>query len=142
MEITLDRSSETPLYRQLHAGIAGRIRTGDLTPGAQLPSVRSLARTLRVSPITVVQAYNALAAEGLIGASAGRGTFVRIVSDDGGPDPALRPTNDFAGGSESRDEWQSSMPVYLRAPRIAAMQSLLRPGRMCGVRSYAGGRTG
>ncbi|TMI90224.1 MAG: PLP-dependent aminotransferase family protein [Bacillati bacterium ANGP1] len=139
MQIALDRSSEIPLYRQLHAGIAGRIRAGDLTPGAQLPSVRNLAKTLRVSQITVVQAYNALAAEGLIGASAGRGTFVRAIADEGGPDPALRRTNDSPGGSESRDDWQSSMPVYLRAPRIGAMQSLLRPGRRPGTISLAGG---
>src|SRR5437588_33657 len=140
MDITLDRSSETPLYRQVHAGIGGRIRSGDLTPGAKLPSVRGLARTLRVSPITVVQAYNALAAEGLIGASPGRGTFVRTPSDDGGgADPALRPTGEFSGGPESRDEWQSSMPVYLRAPRLAAGHRCLR-AHGCGAGGLRAGR--
>src|SRR5438270_336776 len=96
MQIALDRSSEIPLYRQLHAGIAGRIRAGDLTPGAQLPSVRNLAKTLRVSQITVVQAYNALAAEGLIGASAGRGTFVRAIADER-PAPGRSQNEPFGG---------------------------------------------
>ena len=85
MDVTLDRGSETPLYRQLHRALADRIRTGDLVPGAQLPSVRFLAKALRVSPITVVQAYNALAVEGLTNATVGRGTFVRAAADDGGP---------------------------------------------------------
>ena len=139
MDLTLDRGLETPLYRQLQSALAGRILAGDLEPGSRLPSVRSLAMTLGVSPITVVQAYNALSAEGLIHAAVGRGTFVKAAALEPGP---LGDLSQPAGAPSARqrgDEWQSSMPVYLRAPRISAMQALLRPGRQPGTISLAAG---
>ncbi|HLW61236.1 MAG TPA: PLP-dependent aminotransferase family protein [bacterium] len=139
MDISLNRGSDTPLYRQLHGALADRIGTGDLAPGFRLPSVRGLAKVLGVSPITVVQAYNALAADGLIHASAGRGTFVRVAPAEAVFQSEGRHHESSALAAQRDDEWQSSMPVYLRAPRIAAMQSLLRPGRRPGMISLAAG---
>jgi DNA-binding transcriptional MocR family regulator len=142
MNIELDRTAELPLYRQLHREISRRINAAEIPIGARLPSVRVLAKHLSVSPITVVQAYNALTADGLVRASVGRGTFV------GGPgtespqarDPSLsdpRPETQVAGSQN--DEFHSTTPVHLRAPRINAMQALLRPARRHGVISLAGG---
>src|SRR5256885_4884620 len=51
----------------------------DLKPGDALPSVRTLARRLRVNPATVVQAYRELDAEGFVEMRQGAGTFVREV---------------------------------------------------------------
>ena len=138
MELSLNRTSETPLYRQLHDAITQRIRNGEMQEGRQLPSVRALATALSVSPITVVQAYNALAADGLVHATVGRGTFVGssirdlVHHAERRADVPLEP-------AERDGEWQSALSVYLRAPRIAAMQTLLRPGRRPGVISLAGG---
>src|SRR5262245_53706741 len=71
----IDRTSEIPLYRQLHQAMKEQIRSARIPAGARLLSVRELARRLSVSPITVVQAYDALAADGLVHARLGRGTF-------------------------------------------------------------------
>jgi DNA-binding transcriptional MocR family regulator len=136
-EIRLERGSDEALYRQLQSVLAGRIRAGELEPGTRLPSVRALAKTLSVSPITVVQAYNALAGEGLVRPSLGRGTFVATRPDGGrtgGDDVQDRASP--AGGSEQAG---LASQVHLRAPRISAMQTLLRPGRRPGVISLAAG---
>ncbi len=138
MMIDLQRDSDTPLYRQLHSGLSRRIRSGDLKPGSRLPSVRSLAHRLGVSLITVIQAYDALAAEGLIYAAVGRGTFVGT--------PAAIPSAEEARNGEAPPqssvgdtEWQASLPVYLRAPRISAMQAMLRPALRPDMILLAGG---
>lgn len=62
------------------AGVAGairqRIEARTLAPGARLPSIRGLAKTMRVSPSTVVEAYERLVAEGLIQSRRGSGFYV------------------------------------------------------------------
>ncbi len=137
MEIQLKRGDDIPLYKQLHAELARRIREGSLEPGSRLPSVRALARQLGISLITVVQAFDALAADGLVHATIGRGTFVGGPSvqgpSDGKPAEArYPPPGEF--------EWQASLPVHLHAPRIAAAQTLLRrPALRTDVISLAGG---
>mgnify|MGYP001212187794 CR=1 FL=1 len=137
MELSLARGSELPLYRQLHAELARRIREGELTPGTRLPSIRNAAKRLGVSLITVVQAYDALASEGLVHATVGRGTFVG--NPPAPPVDEARPSDGQAVVPEDEQEWQGSFPVYLRAPRIAAMQSLLRPALRPDMISLAGG---
>jgi DNA-binding transcriptional MocR family regulator len=133
--IQLTRGSDSPLYRQLQAGIAAMIRSGRIAHGERLPSVRTLARELHVSLITVVQAYQVLAADGLVQATVGRGTFA------GGPQLSApiaavsRETLPAADGTE----WQSSVPIHLRALRAAAMETLLRSAGRSAVISIAGG---
>jgi GntR family transcriptional regulator len=56
------------------------VAAGDLAPGDSLPSVRALARDLRVNPATVVQAYRDLAADGFVEVRHGQGTFIQEVS--------------------------------------------------------------
>ncbi len=75
----LDRNSEVPLFRQLHAAIEMAIIEGDLPDGTSLPSVRTLARELDIAPVTVVQAYKGLQQGGLIQAIPKRGFFVSIA---------------------------------------------------------------
>jgi len=138
VEIGLKRDDDTPLYRQLRAELTRHISSGDLKPGSRLPSIRSLARRLGVSLITVVQAYDALAADGLVHAEVGRGTFA------GGPAVPAIPHAKSADARypslSSEFEWQSSLPAHLRAPRIATAQSLLRrPSLRSDVLSLAGG---
>ena len=76
----IDPRSPTPLYEQIAARVRVAVAAGDLAPGDALPSVRKLARDLRVNPATVVQAYRDLAADGFVEMRHGQGTFVLEVS--------------------------------------------------------------
>ena len=73
----LARSASRTLAEQLAGHYAARIRQRLLLPGARLPSVRESARRHRVSPSTVVAAYDQLLAQGLVEAKRQRGFFVR-----------------------------------------------------------------
>jgi len=77
MHIPIDPARPEPIYAQISAGIAEAIVRGDLAPGVALPSIRALARDLRVSVITTTRAYNELVSEGLAVGHQGRGVFVR-----------------------------------------------------------------
>jgi GntR family transcriptional regulator len=75
----IDPRSPTPLYEQIAARVRVAVAAGDLRPGDALPSVRTLARDLRVNPATVVQAYRDLAMDGFVEIRHGQGTFVQNV---------------------------------------------------------------
>ncbi|MBT2288099.1 PLP-dependent aminotransferase family protein [Paenibacillus albidus] len=76
MHIDLIRSSSKSLPQQISGTLAQRIRSGLLQPGARLPSVRSLAVSLKVSQVTVSKAYAELERAGMIICSQGKGCFV------------------------------------------------------------------
>lgn len=75
----LDPRSPTPLYAQIAARVRVAVAAGELDEGDALPSVRQLARTVRVNPATVVQAYRDLETDGFVEMRHGAGTFVRAV---------------------------------------------------------------
>lgn len=79
MRVVLSHSSGVPLYEQIVEQIRQEILAGELASGAALPSLRALARDLRVSLITTTRAYNELAAEGLIVNVPAKGSFVADV---------------------------------------------------------------
>lgn len=74
-----DHSSET-LQQQIVRQVRARVLSGELTGGDELPSIRALARQLRVSVITVTRAYEHLAQAGLIHSRRGKGYYVTSVS--------------------------------------------------------------
>lgn len=76
VHIILSKTSGVPLYEQIVDQVRSAIWSGDLAPGAPMPSLRQLARDLEVSLITTTRAYNDLAADGLIANQQGRGSFV------------------------------------------------------------------
>jgi len=78
--IDIDPRSPIPLYEQIAARVRVAVAAGDLSAGDSLPSVRALARELRVNPATVVQAYRDLAADGFVEMRHGQGTFIQEVS--------------------------------------------------------------
>ena len=82
--ITLDRTSDVPLYRQVEDQIRTAIHEERLRPGARLPGVRSLAADLGVARVTIATAYEQLTAEGYLVGRVGSGTTVA-------PDPPGRP---------------------------------------------------
>ncbi len=65
-----------PIYQQIVDQMRGAILRGELTEGALLPSIRALARDLRISVITTARAYDELEREGYIASVAGKGSFV------------------------------------------------------------------
>ena len=75
----IDPRSPVPLYAQIAARVRMAVASGELVPGESLPSVRSLARSLRVNPATVVAAYRDLAIDGFVEVRHGQGTFVREI---------------------------------------------------------------
>lgn len=78
----IDPRSSTPLWAQIAGRVRVAVAAGELRPGEILPSVRELAKRLRVNPATVAQAYKELAREGFVETRHGAGTFVREVSLD------------------------------------------------------------
>ncbi|WP_304683449.1 GntR family transcriptional regulator [Ileibacterium valens] len=80
LEIILKPGSEIPIYLQIEEQIRSAIISGKLEPLSDLPSIRALAKMLRVSVITVQKAYEDLKKEGYIESAVGRGTIVAEVS--------------------------------------------------------------
>ena len=76
MDIIISNSSSKPIYEQITDQIKAAIVTGQLKEGEQLPSIRALANSLRVSAITTKRAYADLEATGLIETVQGKGSFV------------------------------------------------------------------
>lgn len=76
LPLKLSDATGVPFYRQIVDQIAQLVRSGQLTSGTQLPSVRDLASQLLVSLITTRRAYADLEAAGLIQRRQGYGTFV------------------------------------------------------------------
>lgn len=76
MEIYLSNSGQEPIYAQITRQIKQQILSGQLHEGDSLPSIRLLAKELRISVITTKRAYEDLEAEGFLVTQPGRGSFV------------------------------------------------------------------
>jgi len=77
MEIIISNSTSKPIYEQITSQIKQMIMTGELKSGESIPSMRSLAKSLHISVITVQKAYEDLQKDGFIETTVGRGSFVR-----------------------------------------------------------------
>ena len=76
MRIIVSNASLDPIYEQIIGQIKAQILSGDLKEGDALPSIRSLARELRLSVTTTKRAYEELEREGFIDTVGGKGCFV------------------------------------------------------------------
>jgi len=76
MNIIISNSSDKPIYEQITSQIKQMIITGELQPGDQLPSMRMLAKELRISVITTKRAYEDLERDGFIHTVVGKGSYV------------------------------------------------------------------
>ena len=76
MDIIISNTGGQPIYEQICRQIKGAIAAGKLKPGEPLPSIRALARDLRISVITTKRAYEELERDGFICTQAGKGSFV------------------------------------------------------------------
>ncbi len=76
MDIIIRNTGQTPIYDQITRQLKGHILSGALAEGEALPSMRALARDLRISVITTKRAYEELEREGFITTVPGKGCFV------------------------------------------------------------------
>ncbi len=76
MDIIISNTSDEPIYRQIVNQVKVLILNGELKEGHALPSIRGLARDLRISVITTSRAYEELEREGFIRSVPGKGSFV------------------------------------------------------------------
>ena len=74
--LRVDPSDATPIWSQIEEGVRRLVASGALAPGGAVPSVRELARDLRVNPATVAKAYQRLTDAGVLAVRRGEGTFV------------------------------------------------------------------
>lgn len=82
MEIIISSNTSKPIYEQITSQIKAMIMSGELQTGDPIPSMRSLAKSLHVSVITVQRAYEDLQRDGFIETTVGRGSFVSAQNKD------------------------------------------------------------
>ena len=90
MEIIIRNTGDTPIYDQITRQVKGLILRGELKEGEALPSMRVLAKDLRISVITTKRAYEELEREGFINTVPGKGCFVAPQNPELAREDALR----------------------------------------------------
>lgn len=76
MEIIISSNTAKPIYEQITSQIKSMVMNGELKNGDLIPSMRSLAKSLHISVITVQKAYEDLQRDGFIETTVGRGSFI------------------------------------------------------------------
>lgn len=82
LRVVLSYQSGLPIYEQIKDQIKASILSGELVEDELLPSIRQLARELKVSVITTTRAYNDLELEGYISTVQGKGCYVKSIDED------------------------------------------------------------
>ena len=82
MEIVVSNKASQPLYEQIASKIKAAIISGELQTGEAIPTVRSLAKSLQISILTVQKAYATLQEDGFIETTAGKGCYVSAQNQD------------------------------------------------------------
>ena len=82
MNIIINNSSMQPIYEQIVNQTKASIMKGNMKEGQMLPSVRSLAKDLRISALTVKKAYDTLEEQGFIVTVHGKGSFVSCANQE------------------------------------------------------------
>ena len=80
MKLIINHSSMQPIYEQIVEQIKNKVMHGELKEDTALPSVRTLAKELKVSALTVKKAYDSLEAEGFTVTVHGKGTYVAAAN--------------------------------------------------------------
>ena len=82
MHIVISNSSPLPIYEQIKEQVKAQILSGDLVEDEILPSLRQLAKDLKISVLTTTRAYNELEQEGFITSRQGKGFYVMSRGSD------------------------------------------------------------
>ncbi len=110
MNIIINNLSMQPIYDQIVSQIKAHIMQGKLKEEDMLPSVRGLAKDLRVSALTVKKAYDALEEQGFIVTVHGKGSFVACANQD-------------LMLEEKRKEVENDMEMLIRKGRSCGMSN-------------------
>lgn len=97
MNILISNSSEKPIYEQITSQMKQMIISGELESGTLLPSMRTLAKELRISVITTKRAYEDLERDGFIFTLVGKGSFVAEKNLEFVREEQLRVVEDHLG---------------------------------------------
>lgn len=81
LEISIDKTSESPVYRQIIEQVTRKLRAGELKPGDRLPTERELAEKLGIARGTVNRAYEELTRSQILESIPGRGSFISAQQD-------------------------------------------------------------
>ncbi len=122
MDIIIRNTGETPIYDQITRQVKGLILSGALREGEALPSMRSLARDLRISVITTKRSYEELEREGFITTVPGKGCFVAPRNLELVREETLRRVEEYLGkavqaarsGGVSRKEVEETLDILYR----------------------------
>ena len=82
MNILIDNKSGAPIYDQIYSQIKSQIISSELKEDEMLPSIRGLAKELRISVITTMKAYEELEKQGLVTAVQGKGYYVNAQDSE------------------------------------------------------------
>ena len=82
MNILISNSSTLPIYEQIKEQVKAQILSGEMTENEMLPSLRQLAKDLKISVLTTTRAYNELEKDGFISSRQGKGFFVMPSSSN------------------------------------------------------------
>ena len=110
MNIIINNSSMQPIYEQIVNQIKAAIMKGNLMEEQMLPSVRSLAKDLRISALTVKKAYDTLDEQGFIVTVHGKGSFVSCANQE-------------LMLEEKRKEVESDIEIAIRKGRSCGMSN-------------------
>ena len=82
MNVIVSNASDRPIYEQIYMQIKGAILRGECREGDPLPSIRALAKELRISVITTKRAFDDLERDGFIYSVQGKGSFVAVKNSE------------------------------------------------------------
>lgn len=82
MNLIINNSSQTPIYEQIVDQVKEQIIRGNLKEDIALPSVRAMAKELRISALTVKKAYDALEQEGYVVTVHGKGSYISNIGSN------------------------------------------------------------
>lgn len=116
MNIIISNASGKPIYEQITSQIKNLILSGELCAGDALPSIRLLAKELRISVITTKRAYDELERDGFIETVAGKGSFVSAR------DPQL-----------VQEHQLREIETHLQAAVDMALQSAVSAQQLCDI---------
>lgn len=123
MDIIIRNTGQTPIYDQITRQIKGLILSGALQEGEALPSMRALARDLRISVITTKRSYEELEREGFITTVPGKGCFVAPRNLELVRENALRQVEEHLqravdaarAGGISREEVEETLDILYKS---------------------------
>ncbi len=110
MNIIINNSSMQPIYEQIVLQIKAQIMNGELKAESMLPSVRALAKEIKVSALTVKKAYDALEEEGFVVTVHGKGSFITLA-------------NQALMLEEKKKEVEADMEMAIRKGRSCGMSN-------------------